>query len=351
MRKLALYLLPALLGLSACHRKMAANPQAAAALVAKVENTFARLLSNGPDPWVYQKNGYYYYLSTTGGDVSIRKTTKMSELSTAPVAVLWRPSAPANARDLWAPELHFLDGHWYIYVTAGPGSCCAGQRLWVLENIGPDPTQGTWLEKGRLYNPGADYWAIDATVFEQGGKRYLVWSGHHDDKDNTQRLYISEMSNPWTLVGPRVELSRPQYDWEKHGPVEVNEGPEILQHGGNTFLIYSASHCSTDDYALGQLRLPGTADPLDASKWVKSPTPVFSKNPAGGAYGPGHGGFFKSKDGTEDWMIYHANSQPGQGCGDARNPRMQKFTWNADGSPHFGEPAPIDVPIRRPAGE
>lgn len=310
------------------------------------------LLSAGPDPWVYQKDGFYYYLNTTGGDVRIRKTAKMSELSAAPATVVWSPpSAGPNARDVWAPELHFLDGKWYIYYTAGPGPCCGGQHLWVLENTNADPTTGPWTDRGRLFNPTEDFWAIDGTVLEQGGKRYLLWSGHRDNKDDTQRIYISEMSNPWTLTGPRVELSSPQYKWESSGPVAVNEGPEILQHGGKTFLIYSASHCFTDDYALGMLTASGSANPLDPSQWSKSATPVFAGLATSGAFGPGHNGFFRSKDGTEDWLIYHANSLPGQGCGDTRNPRMQKYTWNADGTPNFGQPVSINIALPRPAGE
>ncbi len=319
---------------------------------APAATTFANpLLASGPDPWVYQKDGFYYFLSTSGGDVRIRKTAKMSELASGPIQTVWKPTNTNNSHDVWAPELHFLDGKWYIYFTAGPGNCCGGQRLWVLENASADPMQGTWTEKGRIFNPTEDKWAIDGTVFEQGGKRYLLWSGHVNDTDDTQRIYISEMSNPWTLTGPRVELSSPQYDWEKWGPVPVNEGPEIIKHGGSTFLIYSASHCNTDDYALGQLRMGSTADPLVAGNWTKSATPVFVTNASGGAYGPGHNGFFKSKDGTEDWLIYHANNAARQGCGDARNPRIQKFTWNADDSPNFGAPAAINVPLPRPAGE
>lgn len=310
------------------------------------------LLASGPDPWVAQKDGFYYYLSTTGGDVSIRKTAKMSELGTTVPVIAWRPVAgAANSRDVWAPELHFLDGKWYIYFTAGPGNCCGGQKLWVLENASADPTTGTWTEKGRIFSPTADFWAIDGTVFEQGGRRYLLWSGHRDNTEEIQRLYISEMSNPWTLSGPRVELSSPQYSWEQNGAPQVNEGPEIIQHNGSTFLIYSASHCSTDEYALGQLRISSTADPLVATNWTKSATPVFTKSPAAGAYGPGHNGFFKSKDGSEDWIIYHANNLPNQGCGNPRNPRIQKFTWNADNSPNFGTPVPINVQQPRPAGE
>jgi len=49
--------------------------------------------------------------------------------------------------------------------------------------------------------------------------------------------------------------------------------------------------------------------------------------------------------------LYHANSAAGQGCTNARNPRMQPFSWNADGSPAFGVPVKINKPIRKPGGE
>jgi GH43 family beta-xylosidase len=38
-----------------------------------------------------------------------------------------------------------------------------------------------------------------------------------------------------------VRLSSPEYDWEKHDTPLINEGPEVLWHGAQLFLIYSAS--------------------------------------------------------------------------------------------------------------
>ncbi|GAB3295981.1 glycoside hydrolase family 43 protein [Hymenobacter tenuis] len=316
-------------------------------------NTFSNpLLASGPDPWVYQKNGTYYYMHTTYTNLRIWKTSKMSDLGNTSSVVAWTPppTGPASG-NLWAPELHFLDGKWYIYYTAGPpGPDLGRQRTWVLENEAADPTTGAWVDKGRIYNPTEDFWAIDGTVLEQNDKRYFIWSGHNGI-DGIQRIYISEMSNPWTLVGPRVELSRPEYSWENVGPPYVNEGPEILKHNGKTFLVYSASFCGTDQYALGMLTTTSTADPMQLSSWKKSDKPVFSQNPAGRAYATGHNSFFKSKDGQEDWIIYHANSNPNEGCVEKRNPRMQKFTWNADGTPNFGIPASISTPLTKPSGE
>ena len=310
------------------------------------------LRPSGPDPYVAQKDGFYYYLSSTNTNINIWKTAKMSDLGSAVGYVAWTPPATgAASANLWAPELYFLDGKWYIYYSAGPVVNQFGvQRTWVLENSAADPTTGTWTDKGQLAAPGADFWQIDGTVLEQNGSRYFICSGHNG-ADAVQRLFITRMSNPYTLTGPRVELSHPEYSWENVGPPYVNEGPEIIKHAGKTFLIYSASFCGTDQYALGQLTASATADPMLPASWTKSTQPVFSQNPANRAYATGHNSFFVSKDGQEDWLIYHANSNPAEGCVEKRNPRMQKFTWNADGSPNFGVPVAINTPITKPSGE
>jgi GH43 family beta-xylosidase len=78
---------------------------------------------------------------------------------------------------------------------------------------------------------------------------------------------------------------------------------------------------------------------------------IYFAADASGAFGPGHGSFFRSPDGTEDWMLYHANAEAGQGCGNRRAPRAQPFTWKADGTPDFGRPVGVGVPVTRPSGE
>ena len=131
--------------------------------------------------------------------------------------------------------------------------------------------------------------------------------------------------------------------------VEVNEGPEILEHGNDLFLVYSGSACWTDYYELGVLRAHKGDNLLDASSWTKFDHPFFTQNRAGNVFGPGHNGFFKSPDGKQDWIIYHANPGSGQGCETMRSPRAQPFTWNADGTPNFGQPIPAGTPIAKPS--
>jgi GH43 family beta-xylosidase len=332
--------------------KGGANPPPAPPIPA---NTFTNpLLSSGPDPWIIKKDNVYYYTHTLGNRVALWKTTKVSDLKNASQQTVWSaPASGPNSKNIWAPELHFLNNKWYIYYTAGSSADLSTQRIFVLENSSADPLAGAWADKGKIGDPAADFFSIDGSVFNYNGNDYFLWSGQATAVDNTQRIYIARMADPWTLATPRVEISSPQYNWEMAGaPPAVNEGPEILKNAnGKIFLIYSASGCWTDDYALGMLTLNDGGDPLNPAHWTKSVTPVFTKNPSNAAYGPGHNSFFKSADGTEDWILYHANSSAGQGCGDARSPRAQKFTWNASGIPQFGGPVAAGSHIQKPSGE
>lgn len=317
-------------------------------------NTFINpLLNAGPDPWIVKAGADYYYTHTLGNRIALWKTTKVTDLRRATQQTVWTaPAAGPNSQNVWAPELHFFDNKWYLYYTAGASGNLATQRTFVLENTAADPLTGTWADRGKIGDPAADFFAIDGTVFSHNGKNYFLWSGQASATDNTQRIYIARMSNPWTLETSRSLISSPQYAWEQIGDPDVNEGPQILKNAaGKVFLIYSASGCWTDDYALGMLTLKDGGDPLNGNDWTKSTTPVFTKNPGGGAFGPGHNSFFKSADGTEDWILYHANPQAGLQCSDSRSPRAQKFTWNADGTPAFGTPVPINASIPKPAGE
>jgi GH43 family beta-xylosidase len=309
---------------------------------------------------VIKKDNVYYYTHTLGNRIGLWKTTAMSKLSTAPYLTIYSPSATGDhSRDIWAPEMHFIGNKWYVYYAAGSGTSATNdpftsQRTFVLENSNADPTTGTWVDKGRIYDAAADFWAIDGTVLEHGGNNYFLWSGRAATANDKQNIYIAKMANPWTLTGSRTMLTTPTFNWETQGTPNVNEGPEILKNpAGKVFMIYSASGCWTDDYGLGMLTLRDGGDPLVAADWTKSPTPVFSKSPANNVYGPGHNSFFTSANNTENWILYHANALPmnGNGCGATRSPRMQKFTFNVDGTPNFGPPVASGTAITIPAGE
>ena len=330
------------------------SAQAASQTAAGAGDSFTDpLLDVGPDPWVVWWKGFYYYSNSTGNNLTLRKTADLTDLRHAVTKAVWTPE-PGHpwSKEIWAPELHRWGGKWYIYFAADAEGN-SGHRIFVVENDKDDPMEGSWTLKGKVAD-ASDKWAIDATTFELRGQHYLVWSGWEGDSDGQQNLYIAHMSNPWTIDSPRTRISAPSYAWEQHGDlpgrhVNVNEGPEFLVHGKKMFVVFSASGCWTDFYSLGALEASIHADPLEAKSWTKIDHPLLGTDAAANAFGPGHNGFFKSPNGREDWIIYHANPAPGEGCGNLRSPRMQRFTWDKSGEPDFGKPAPLGQPLAKPA--
>lgn len=317
-----------------------------------VRNTVSNpVVAHGPDPWLQYYDGYYYLATTTwNSSVTMRRSRTLGGLATAPQTEVFRLTRPNGAGTMWAPEFHLLDGpdgkRWYLYYTAGRQPYDLGtQRIHVLESAGTDP-MGPYSFKADLLDPVADNaWELDASILRLNGKLYLLGTYIA----GTQNLFIRPLGNPWTASGGRVNLYTPTAGWETVGGA-VAEAPEVLQHNGKTFIVYSASHCSTPDYKLGMLTLTGN-DPLNPRAWTRAPEPVFQRSDAGGVFGPGHNGFFTSPDGTENWIVYHANDSARGGCDMNRSTRVQRFTWNPDGTPNFGTPARAGVKLTAPSGE
>lgn len=306
------------------------------------------LLPSGPDPWVIHHDGVYYYTNTLGNRIALWKTRDMARLDQAKPVVVWRPPdhGPAST-SLWAPELHYIDGAWYLYYTAAEKGhdTDAHRHIFVLKNTSADPTTGHWVSKGMVNarRPG-----IDATVFRLHGTWYFVYSAYVGDHSD---LILSRMLNPWTIAARQVDIAHPTKHWEMYGGRKIMEAPEFLKGPTDkVFLAYSASACWSDHYALGLLTAKSGADLTRPASWHKSPQPVFQEDPAHGVYATGHNAFFKSPDGTQDWILYHANGGPGWKCTARRAPRMQQFHWRADGTPDFGVPVRDGVPLPAPSG-
>ncbi len=291
------------------------------------------------DPYVTQLEGRYYYCYAVGGGVAVKAMDRITDIEKDGVTVWKAPEGTPYSKEIWAPELHFIDGAWYIYLAADDGDN-VNHRMYVLKREDKNPV-GPFTFVGKITDP-TDKWAIDGTVMQLGGELYFLWSGWEGDTNVSQNIYIAHMSDPWTIDGERVRLSHPMYDWEQKGRPHVNEGPAVLQHDGKTFIVYSASGSWTDDYCLGMLTLVGE-DPLSPSSWKKSSTPVFRKN--GTAYGPGHCSFTEAIDGSV-MMFYHANLTSGTGWS-GRSGWIQPIQWDEDGIPVFGAPSEkVSIPYR-----
>ncbi|MDB6041248.1 MAG: putative beta-xylosidase, partial [Verrucomicrobiales bacterium] len=232
--------------------------------VASRRATFSNPIIPSPsaDPWMLFHEGFYYYCeSRNQSSIHIRKARTLNEIGYDEGEQIWEaPMVGNNSKAVWAPELHRLNGKWYVYYAADDG-LNENHRMWVLESLGENP-QGGYRCRGCIETQG---WAIDGTVLEIGDQMYFLWSGWPGKVNGQQNLYIAPMSNPWTISGERTLLAAPERDWECVD-MAICEGPQVLQRNGKIFVIYSASGSWTVDYCLAMLALKG-GDPLDASNW------------------------------------------------------------------------------------
>ncbi|WP_052019606.1 family 43 glycosylhydrolase [Paenibacillus sp. JCM 10914] len=299
------------------------------------------------DPWIYKHNDGYYYFTASVPEydrIELRRSKRLQDLPNACSITIWRKhDTGLMSANIWAPELHYINGKWYVYYAAAHTSAAKeglfDHRMFVLENAAANPLEGEWVEKGQVKTEWESF-ALDATTFEHRGERFYVWAQKDPSVEGNSNLYISLMENPWTLTGPQVCLSTPEYEWETQGYL-VNEGAAVLKRHGNIFMTYSAS--ATDHhYCMGLLTASEDADLMNPASWVKSPAPVFTTSEANGQYGPGHNSFTVSEDGSLDLLVYHARSYKeieGDPLYDPnRHTRVQVFHWNDDGTPNFGTP-------------
>ncbi len=291
------------------------------------------------DPWVYKNdNGEYYFIATAPeyDRIEIRKSNTINGIGIAEPVVIWtKHETGIMGHHIWAPELHKIDGKWYIYFAAGEAEKVWNIRMYVLSNESEDPTTGEWVEEGRVFTE-KDSFSLDATTFENKGERYYIWAQNVRKGENTS-LLISKMESPTKLKGPEVVICDPEFEWEQKG-YKVNEGPATLIKNGKVFVTYSAS--ATDaNYCIGMLWADENADLLDPKSWHKSETPVFATNKEVRRFGPGHSCFTVAEDGKTDVLIYHARVYEqirGNSLSDFnRHTRARTIRWDENGMPDF----------------
>ena len=270
----------------------------------KIRNFEDKLSSR--DPNVIFHNGQYYGCFASENDtLSIICSDSIDGLSSADPKVVYKAQqGTMYSKELWAPELHIIDGKCYIYVACDNGNN-HNHRMYVLENNSSDPFD-TYTLHGKISDT-TDKWAIDGTVMKHKDKLYFIWSGWEGDVNLCQNLYIAEMKNPFELASERFLISTPEFDWEKlgaTGTIEdpfINEGPYHFTLDGQTYISYSGAGSWCEDYCIAVLKLVGQ-DPLDINSWEKCPSPIFSSNSM--VKGGGHCSVISTKDYAH--VFFHA---------------------------------------------
>ncbi|MBA2559543.1 MAG: glycoside hydrolase family 43 protein [Propionibacteriales bacterium] len=313
---------------------------------------FVNPIGEGADPCVVRDGERYLWCQSEGNlGVAVWVSDRLTSLGTK--HVVWTaPAEGACSRQVWAPELSYLDGRWHVYFAASDGDN-ASHLTYVLVADTGDPL-GPYSLHGPLgtgQSSGVDsenLWSIDLTVLEHSRRRYAVWSGWPTVGRDEQHLYIAAMRSPVELAGPRVRLcANDDYDWERteEDPSSrgLHEAPQALTRDGRTFLVYSCAASWLPTYKMGMLELVGD-EPLDPQSWRKQERPIFQS--AGSTYGVGHGSVVSSLDDSQWWHVFHAKRDPHVGWRRVLHVQPMRFDG---GEPLFDTPAAVGQPLRMPA--
>lgn len=297
------------------------------------------------DPYVYKHTDGTYYFTASLPDydgIALRKADKLFNLKDAPEKMIWKKHDKGiMSFHVWAPELHFIFGKWYIYFAAGDVDDIWAIRPYVLECQGDDPFNDEWIEKGMMQCSDEDpfsfrAFSLDGTVLENHGEYYFIWAEKVGVGKQISNLYIAKMESATKLSTVQVLLTTPDYDWERVG-FWVNEGPAFIKNEGKIYMTYSASETGVA-YCIGMLSADENDDLLDPKSWEKRRMPVLKTSEELKIYGPGHNSFTVNDEG-EPVMIYHARTEAEIVGNPLYNPNrhamVMKVKWNESGEPEF----------------
>ena len=213
--------------------------------------TNSPLVEQRADPFVHKhSDGFYYFTGSvpTYDRIELRKSATLEGLKDAETFDIWfkHDSGPMS-RHIWAPEIHYLDGKWYIYFAASEEDDIWALRPYVLECKGQDPLNDEWVELGMMQAAEGDEksftdFSLDATIFENNGK---------------------------------------------------------------IFIAFSASATGAC-YCMGYMEANENSDLLDRNSWTKTRMPVLETSVEKNIFGPGHNCFTVAEDGETPLCIYHA---------------------------------------------
>jgi arabinan endo-1,5-alpha-L-arabinosidase len=217
-----------------------------------------------------------------------------------------RPGWVADDAGLWAPEIKFLNGQYYLYYTASwtdlPGG---GSAIGVATSSSP---LGPWVDSGgpvvEPHSPeeccfGDKRWVFDPEVVKDNGQLYIFYGSYFGG------ISARELSSDGLHSDPasQTEITI----------ANRYEGTELVKHGNYWYLFASATNCCNGPltgYSVFVGRSRNVLGPYTDRHGVSlmagraGGTPVLSMN--GNRWvGLGHNSVFEDRNG-QWWTVYHA---------------------------------------------
>ena len=210
------------------------------------------------DPHVLKYNGEYYLYASGDPIRAFHSTDLVTWEEIDPV--LSSSDAPDawNQADVWAPEVVYRNGRFYMYYTASRASSDwrvgeAARRIGVAVSDSP---RGPFRDMGRPLTPG---WGIDGHVFQDpdSGEEYLFYSYLYEPRLPGAGIVVDRMPTWDAVEGDPANVTRGTEAWEdkdgdpNNGSLRyTNEAPTVLKRNGRYYMMYSGGSWDRPTYAL-----------------------------------------------------------------------------------------------------
>lgn len=282
------------------------------------------------DPAILRYLGEYYLYHTGQFDVAVYCSEDLvhwEKLGTA----LRASDEPGHwaGIDLWAPEVIYADGRFYMYVTGALR--VNGKADDNVRRIGvavADRPEGPFTLSPE---PLTTEWSIDAHPFQDSdGSWYMYYNVRNSATLGPHGVigcgnYVDKMIDFQTLQNKPTLVCKPEFHWE--GNLERtwywNEGPFTIKRLGQYYQMYSGGCFFQPTYHVGY-----AVSQEAQGRYVKWPDgvsqPILESNSE--VWGPGHHVVTKGPNGIQDYVVYHGRVGPGA----KRSAFIDPLYWHGD---------------------
>jgi arabinan endo-1,5-alpha-L-arabinosidase len=266
------------------------------------------------DPSMVRGPNGTYLLGSTGNNLPLR--TSRDRVAFAGAGVVWPNGAPWTApftggsANLWAPDLSFHNGRFYLYYAA---SSFGSRHSAIFLATSPTGAQGSWTDLGMVWqtSDANDYNAIDPNlVVDSAGRWWLsfgsFWSG-------------IKLIRVDPATGKQSAADRTLYGLARRPTANgAVEAPFIVEHGGLFYLFVSFDLCcrgTSSTYRIMVGRATSITGPYTdragAALTTGGGTEILATH--GGIVGPGGESVLPDSD---NWLlVYHYYTASGSRLG------------------------------------
>jgi arabinan endo-1,5-alpha-L-arabinosidase len=252
------------------------------------------------DPTIVRKPDGSYLLAHTGDNIALKtsadRTTFRNAGAVFPNGASWTTTYTGGSRNLWAPDLSYRNGQYYLYYSA---SSFGSNRSAIFLATSATGASGSWTDRGLVIESRtSDNWnAIDPNLVVDASGRWFLnfgsfWSGI--------KMIALDPS-----TGKRSDSSLLSIAGRNGGAIEA---PVIVRHGAYYYQWVSFDRCcagAASTYRVMVGRSTSVTGPYvdrnGTAMTAGGGTQVLAGH--GSIHGPGHQAVLQES--TGDALVYH----------------------------------------------